>query len=159
MTWLLWSIPSFFIHCVLHEAAHAHVAGWRGVTVWPFPGWRSGVFRFAYMTPTPGNPTVAFWTAPLWVEGAWWVAAILAYAFFPAVRPIALIEATFALVDCTTWAMPFFWKQHWYTDAMRYRALTQEPLGELRCMSVASLFCPWLATVALAIEWGAQWTS
>ena len=117
LTALLWALPSFLIHNIVHEGAHALVALWSGasdVKLWPFPGRRLGYFTFAHMTYTfRGTSYVRLrWVsiAPVFAEALWLALALLALFIAPVGwwSGFLIVEAVSPIVDCTTWLLGYW---------------------------------------------------
>lgn len=110
MKWLPligWAVGTFWLHCAIHEGAHALVAnklGWHVTGVRLYPHWnRWGHFVWAetlfLMPQNRPAQTLAVSAAPAVAELAWMVLALGAGLWWP---PAAL-EAIPAAVDFANW--------------------------------------------------------
>ena len=131
LTALLWALPSFLLHNIVHEGAHGLAALWAGgseVKLWPFPGHRLGYFTWANMTYNPRTASSArlrfVAVAPLPAESLW-LALFLPALFLAPVgwwSGLLLVESVSPLVDMTTWLLGW-WnpKENPYCDAEVFR--------------------------------------
>lgn len=116
---LAWALPSFLLHNVIHEGAHALVAlaaGCRDVRLWPFPGRKLGYWTWAHMTYETGSASFGTlrWlsVAPVFAELAW----LVGFGTLLFVAPVGwwtgflLVEPVSSLVDLTVWMLGF-WRE------------------------------------------------
>lgn len=131
LTALLWALPSFLLHNVLHEGSHALAAWWAGCTnirLYPFPSRKLGYFTWAHMTYTQkGNFARLRWVpiAPIMGE-ALWLTPVLPLLFFTPVgwwSGLLLVESISSIVDSTVWMLGF-WNPspNPYSDAETFRS-------------------------------------
>ena len=124
---LVYIIPCFFWHVMLHESAHGLVALLYGIKIklYPYPHIADGHFYFGRVTfdqPLPTSRAVAWLSiAPVLAELLWlatiWCVALL-------VAPGILVYVVFAELvapvgDLGNWALGF-WTGHDWTDAMKF---------------------------------------
>lgn len=127
---LAWAAPSFLLHNLIHEGAHAVVAllfGASSVRIWPFPGKRTGSFTWAHVTyvgPVEGAGLWLLFPAPLIAEILWFSLFVVLYSVLPMGWWFGLIacELVAPLVDMTTW-FAGYWNPiiPYSCDAERFR--------------------------------------
>jgi hypothetical protein len=128
---LLWALPSFLLHNVIHEGAHCLVAlaaRCPNVSLWPFPGRKLGYWTWAHMnyeTKGADYPTLRLiHAAPVAAELLWLVLVLPALFFVPVGwwTGFFMVEAVSPLVDLTTWFWGF-WREppNPYCDAESHR--------------------------------------
>lgn len=128
---LLWALPSFLLHNVIHEGAHcvvALLARCTNVRLWPLPGRSLGYWTWAHMkyeASGANQGTLRFiHIAPVIAEMLWLSAALIALFFTPTGwwTGILLIEPVSSCVDLTVWCLGF-WREppNPYSDAERHR--------------------------------------
>jgi len=130
LTALLWALPSFLLHNVLHEGAHALMAWFSGCTnirLYPFPSRKLGYFTWAHMTyTTRGSLAWLRWISVAPVVGEFlWLLCVLPLLFFAPVgwwSGVVLVEGISSIVDSTVWMLGF-WnpKPNPYSDAETFR--------------------------------------
>lgn len=114
----VWAPFAFFLHCILHESAHALFAKLNGATsvsIWPFPGFKTGRFTWAHVTwvgPLSSSGKKYTYLAPVLFEFVWFslVFCVLLFVPFGWWLSILFVELASSVVDITTWTLPFFRK-------------------------------------------------
>lgn len=144
---LAWALPSFLLHCVLHESAHAVAAKWYGaygIRIWPFPSRRTGRFTWAYaewsgIVKPEGDKVVLI--APVIAELTWFAAIWMALLFVPFGwwLGLMLVELLASIVDVITWVLPFFAKASEASDAKMFQKAVGGSLGGKRALSVVGV--------------------
>lgn len=154
ITVLVWVLPAYLFHAILHEMSHYFIA-WsdnlKVTEVCLYPTYRDGRLLFAYVV-VPELPKASFRTrlafswAPLWTE-FFWLSLTLALAI--TIRPSGVllgflaVEAVAALVDAGVWLLGW-WTDRAQTDAWRVRMLKGWSSTRVRLLSLL-----WLAPAAL----------
>ena len=129
---LAWALPSFLLHNVLHEGAHAVFAlasGATNVKPWPFPGWKLGYFTWAHMsydgTLSDVNEAEVS-AAPVPVETVWFGLFVALFYFVPFGwwSAFLAVECVSSLIDMTVWFLGF-WRptENVQSDAAKVRRL------------------------------------
>jgi hypothetical protein len=158
---VLWLPLSFLLHNIIHEGAHALAAlllGGGPVTLWPFPGKRTGNFTWAHMTYTKGlspRKEALMTIAPVMAELLWASVfmAVMSNSGGLVLFLLPMVEILFSCIDMTTWSLGA-WTEHSYADGFKFgNRMGWTPL-KMKLVTLALL--PWLAFcgVMIARMWG-----
>ena len=156
---LVWALPSFLLHNVIHEGAHALVAlvsGARNVKLWPFPGWRLGYFTWAHMTYDGEVDEARVAAAPVSFETVWFLAfaALFHFVSVPWLVPVFAVECVSSLVDMTVWFLGF-WRptENVFADASVVRVGLNVSRGLGKAVSLAWMLPLYALAVFLALRY------
>lgn len=146
---LVWALPSYFLHCVIHEASHALVVRRLGGTILSvrlLPSWDSKLRKLTfasitYKTPPDlvrvGHLEVAL--APVSIEYAWiGIMAVLSLLVPAPWVGVLIVEVLSSIVDLGVWHVGMLRNKDWTDGSTARRNVLRE--SRFVWMSMA-IFC------------------
>lgn len=159
---LIWAIPAYLLHCVLHEASHALTVRVFGGQITEFrvlPCVRGGKFRWAYLAYRMPHTLTTFQQfniciSPLRIEYLWLFLMAGLGHFVPApFNGILLAEMVASVVDMTTWHYGMLRNHEWTDGGITRRLFGQESERGMMAAFVMALFCFYAVVLVRIIQW------